>query len=223
MDERREQHGAQRLAERVQDRVVRGGEAGEQDGDPGPDEQPPRVVLGPAGEREQTGGREGPADHEPDDAGAQPLVVARRGEREHGGAQREHRAPPGRMRMQPVGSGHRISALRAAPDSSALGMKPTAPLRPTSGPKSEPSRLETSTTVGPPLRPVSRDATSNPSRSGRWTSSSTSCGSSSAAASRADAPSTASPTTSKPSASRSALACVRKPEWSSTIKTFTFL
>src|SRR2546428_9617607 len=93
---------------------------------------------------------------------------------------------------------HSRSDKRAAPDSSALGMNPRAPLRSTSGPKSEPSRLETRTTAGPAPPYVRRAATSKPSRSGRCTSRRTSCGKSSAAARSADAPPEASPTTSQP-------------------------
>ena len=56
-----------------------------------------------------------------------------------------------------------------APESSALGTNPRAPERATSGPKSDESRLDTSTMSGP-LPLVSRPATSKPSMSGSWTS-----------------------------------------------------
>src|SRR2546429_9913392 len=60
---------------------------------------------------------------------------------------------------------HSRSDKRAAPDSSAFGMKPRAPLRSTSGPKSEPSRLETRMTAGPPPPFVRRAGASKPARS----------------------------------------------------------
>src|SRR4051812_20259834 len=115
---------------------------------------------------------------------------------------------------------YRMSSVSAAPESSPFGMNPRAPLRCTSGPKSELSRLEVSTTAGAPSTLVIRAATSKPSMSGRLTSSSTRSGLSSPAAVIAVRPSGASPTTSKPSLSNSRRAVDRKVGWSSTMRTF---
>src|SRR5262245_59751065 len=104
------------------------------------------------------------------------------------------------------------SAIRCA-ESSSFGTKPRAPLSRTWEPKCASSRVEVSTTAGPPS-PASCPATSSPSRSGSWTSSSTTSGSSSRAAASAARPSPASPTTSKPSDSSNLLAMPRK-RWSS--------
>ena len=111
------------------------------------------------------------------------------------------------------------SSWSRSPDNSALGTKPRAPERKTSGPKSDESRLETRITTGPSALPVRRAATSNPSMSGSCTSSSTTSGWSRPASVSADAPSAASPTTSKPSASRRTRAVARNDGWSSTIRT----
>src|SRR3954465_4409677 len=98
-------------------------------------------------------------------------------------------------------------------------MNPRAPERWTSGPKSELSREDVSTTAGAPSTLVIRAATSKPSRSGRLTSSRTRSGCSSPAAAIAVRPSGASPITSNPSLSNRRRAVDRKVGGSSTMRT----
>ena len=119
------------------------------------------------------------------------------------GSVRFKRAAPGRARPRARPSG-RSRARRSGE---------------TSGPKSDESRLETRITAGESGWPVMRAATSKPSMSGSWTSSSTSWGFRRQVSSTALAPSTASPMTLNPSDSRSTRALARKDGWSSTIRT----
>src|SRR5262245_24889895 len=102
---------------------------------------------------------------------------------------------------------------------SSFGTKPRAPLCRSCGPKSPSSRVDVRTTAGPPPCAASREATSIPSMSGSWTSSSTTSGSSSRATLSASRPSAASPITSNPSDSRSRCALPRKrgASWTMTI------
>src|SRR5690606_29027309 len=98
--------------------------------------------------------------------------VADGDERRDEQAQQPARDPDG---PQDRARAHPRRAARDAPDSSALGMNPRAPLALTSEPKSDESRLDVRITAGPlagaPLAGfVSREATSKPSMSGRFTS-----------------------------------------------------
>ena len=89
-------------------------------------------------------------------------------------------------------------AVIRSPESSALAMKPQAPLSSTNRPKAVRSLLEISTTSGGSTSSCRRAATSKPSRSGSWTSRSTTSGRSSSADRSADSPSHASPTIENP-------------------------
>src|SRR5919108_717674 len=117
-----------------------------------------------------------------------------------------HHAPPSRAR-------------RRSADRSGLEMKPRAAARRRRGPKSDASRLETSTTSGGWLKDASCSATMKPVTSGSMMSSSTSCGRRSRAAVIAEDPSAASPSTTNPSDSSRDRVHDRKPAWSSTIRT----
>ena len=115
--------------------------------------------------------------------------------------------------------GHLSSASTRSPESSALGTKPRAPERDTSGPKSDESRLETRITAGASGWAVIASATWKPSVSGSCTSSSTTSGRSRQVSVTAVAPSTASPMTVNPSASSRMRAVARNDGWSSTMST----
>lgn len=111
------------------------------------------------------------------------------------------------------------SAESTLPESSPFEMKPRTGLLARRRLYEEMSRVDTRTTAGPSGVRASCLATSKPSSSGSWISSSTTWGQSRAAAAIADSASTASPTTLKPSASNRARANDRNPGWSSTIST----
>jgi hypothetical protein len=92
------------------------------------------------------------------------LVVAREGQRDPDRSQRDRCGKDCAARA--CHAPYSNTALSAAPESSAFGMNPLAPLCATSGPKSDPSRLEQRTTLIVAPFWVRRAATSNPSKSG---------------------------------------------------------
>src|SRR5262249_29992571 len=145
------------------------------------------LVVGPTPPREQAAANERPADQqaEPRVQRLRAVVVAEDDRDQPGRANRQTGDDAGRELQLPA---HPSKARSAAPDGWALGMKPRAPLRSTSGPKSATSRLETSTTAGDRPLAISRFETSKPSVSGSCTSSSTTSGRSSRARPSADAP-----------------------------------
>ena len=168
VDEEAGRDRAQREADRPGQRLVRGHEPrAHEPGEPDGDHQEPGAVQRPPRARDQAGGYERAADERRED-GLQPrhvLVFAevhqRRGRNPDDHCRRRDEKPEARR------PAHSSSASRAGPDRSAFVMKPRAPLRSTSGPKSPESRLEIRmTAAGLPFRP-SALATSNPSMSGR--------------------------------------------------------
>ena len=90
------------------------------------------------------------------------VLVRPQDQDERESARRGRRAAGPKPHAEALGPRHPISALRRAPESSPLGMKPRAPLSCTSGPKSEPSRLETSTIFAPEPFEVTFDADLEP-------------------------------------------------------------
>src|SRR3954470_16577826 len=156
--------GARGVADRVERDVVGSAPEADEPAHGDKEQEPAGAVVGPAGPRDQAGNRERPPEQEIErDRGVAARVRARQLEDECERAEARRGCSPG-GETETVGCQAR-SADSAAPDSSAFGMKPRAPERSTRGPKSEPSRLETSTTAGPPSS-VRRRATSNPSMSG---------------------------------------------------------
>src|SRR5262249_19164438 len=151
-----------------------------------------RAVVGPPRPRVQPAAYERPAQQEADHTEQRSVafVVARHDEQERHDAGRDADRQP----HEPGATAHfhQSSATSAAPESSALGTNPRAPLRSTSAPNSDTSRLDVSTTAGELPFEVSRAATSKPSMSGSCTSSKTTSGRSRRTASIAPAPSSAS-------------------------------
>src|SRR5439155_2428223 len=122
------------------------------------DEQPPRPVLRPARPGDEARTHEHPAAERSDDAPNVRLMGAR--EPGNGVGRAEESCGRADCQPEPAGTAHAIRLETAAPESSAFGMNPAAPLVSTSGPKSAPSRLETSTTQRPLPFAVRRRVTS---------------------------------------------------------------
>ena len=142
--EAREEH-----AERVQQRRVRGGQDAEEEREADRRHQHAEAVVGPAPPGEQAGADERPADEQAEHRGQAAIadVVGRQHDRQGDDADDDalDRDEPERAPQ----SGHEpSSSCTRSPESSALGTKPHAPEVVTSGPKSEPSRLEVMITVG---------------------------------------------------------------------------
>src|SRR4051812_48106703 len=136
MDERRQDERRDRVSKGEDERVVRVGEEPGKEDEADGDEQPAGAVLGatrPGGEA--AGDERQPDDqHDRDVEGLLRVVVARRrqGGAEPGGYKGGR--PPAQPEAAQRGGRHSTNAEIRAPDSSPFGMKPHAPLSPTSGP-----------------------------------------------------------------------------------------